>query len=77
MSANLDSQRRLVVLVKEVPDVERPVHLCGEEDPGASWRPGAAREVGRVVLCRQDRGADRRVIGPYTGSPVAWIGGAG
>lgn len=58
------------MFIKEVPDVERAVHLGGEEDPRSSGRPRATREVGRMVLGRQDRGADRRVVRPNSGSPV-------
>ena len=71
---HLYGQRGLVVLVVQVPDVHRPVHLDGEEDPRSCGRPGATSEVGVVVPCGQDGGLHGCVIRPY---PAQEKGGRG
>jgi hypothetical protein len=42
-------QRRLAVLVDEVPNRQHAVHLGGEVDARSRWAPGAARNVGRGI----------------------------
>mmetsp|Transcript_38147 Transcript_38147/g.96525 ORF Transcript_38147/g.96525 Transcript_38147/m.96525 type:complete len:481 (+) Transcript_38147:85-1527(+) len=68
---HLHRERGLVVLVVQVPHIQRAVHLDGEEHAGAGGRPRASGEVGGVVLGGEDGRLDRRVVGPHARGPVA------
>ena len=47
--ADLDGQRGVVLFEHVVPNVERAITLCGEEDTWARGRPAAIGKVGRMI----------------------------
>ena len=55
----LETQCGVVLLEEVVPDVQRAIHLGGEEDGRPDWTPAAVRHVGHVVPGKQPKKSKR------------------